>query len=59
MGIFVFLLAAAGSASAEPGCLDTATQIPSPSRALAMATFAQQEHQAFGAQNMDAEGRLT
>ncbi|ADU38581.1 DUF2272 domain-containing protein [Variovorax paradoxus] len=59
VGVFVFLLVAAGSASAEPGCLDTATQIPSPSRALAMATFAQQEHQAFGAQTMDAEGRLT
>lgn len=59
VGVFLFLLAAAGSASAAPGCLDTATQIPPPSRALAMATFAQQEHQAFGAQTMDAEGRLT
>ena len=59
VGVLLFLLAAAGSASAAPGCLDTATQIPPPSRALAMATFAQQEHQAFGAQTMDAEGRLT
>ncbi|SFP89515.1 hypothetical protein SAMN03159339_4438 [Variovorax sp. 770b2] len=58
VGVFLFWLAASGTASAA-ACLDTATQIPSPSRALAMATFAQQEHQAFGGQTMDAEGRLT
>lgn len=59
LGAFAFLLAAAGSAVAAQGCLDTAVQAPAPSRALAMATFAQQEHQAFGEQTMDAEGRLT
>lgn len=59
VGVLLFLLTAMSSASGASSCLDTATQIPSPSRALAMATFAQQEHQAFGAQTMDAEGRLT
>ncbi|WP_440531840.1 hypothetical protein [Variovorax sp. YR566] len=34
-------------------------QAPSPSRALAMASFALQEHEAFGGQSMDAEGRMT
>jgi len=58
VGVFLFGLAASDAASAA-ACLNTATQIPSPSRALAMATFAQQEHQAFGGQTMDAEGRLT
>lgn len=58
-GAWVFLLAAAGNAAAAAGCLDTAAQIPSPPHALAMAAFARQEHQAFGAQTMDAEGRLT
>ena len=58
-GAWVFLLAAAGSASAAPACLGTAAQIPSPPHALAMAAFARQEHEAFGAQTMDAEGRLT
>lgn len=53
------LLAAPTTASAAAGCLDTATQVPPPARALAMATFAQQEHLAFGGQTMDAEGRLT
>ena len=59
VGALLFLAAAAGNASAAPGCLATATQIPSPPRALAMAAFAQQEQQAFGNQTMDAEGRLT
>jgi hypothetical protein len=59
VGVLLFLLTATGGAPAAAACLDTATQIPSPSRALAMATFAQQEHQAFGGQTMDAEGRLT
>ncbi|WP_418121431.1 DUF2272 domain-containing protein [Variovorax sp. 160MFSha2.1] len=44
---------------AAPDCLDTATRIPPPSRALAMATFAMQEHEALGGQAMDAEGRMT
>lgn len=52
-------LAFAGPASAAQICTETATQRPAPSRALAMATFAMQEHQAFGAQTMDAEGRMT
>ena len=59
MGLLFFLLTAAGNVASAAACMDTATQIPPPSRALAMATFAQQEHQAFGAQTMDAEGRLT
>ncbi len=52
-------LAFPGLASATQSCTETATQLPSPSRALAMAIFAMQEHQAFGAQAMDAEGRMT
>ncbi len=48
-----------GFASASPVCLDTATQVPPPARALSMAAFAVQEHQAFGGQTMDAEGRMT
>ncbi|MET3496444.1 DUF2272 domain-containing protein [Variovorax boronicumulans] len=59
VGVFALLLAAAGSASAAQACQDTALQAPAPSRALAMAAFAQQEHQAFGGQTMDAEGRMT
>jgi hypothetical protein len=59
VGALLFLLATATHASAAQNCVDTATQIPAPSRALAMATVAQQEHLAFGAQTMDAEGRLT
>lgn len=59
VGALLFLLAAAGDAWAAPGCIDTATQAPSPPRALAMAAFARQEQQAFGGQAMDAEGRLT
>ena len=58
-GASLFWLAAAGNAAAAAGCLDTATQMPSPPPALAMAAFARQEHEAFGAQTMDAEGRLT
>jgi len=46
-------------ALAAPVCLDTATQVPPPARALAMASFAMQEHEAFGGQAMDAEGRMT
>lgn len=47
---------AAGTASR---CLDTAVRQPAPPRALALAAAARREHQAFGAQTMDAEGRLT
>ncbi|MEJ7688886.1 MAG: DUF2272 domain-containing protein, partial [Variovorax sp.] len=39
-------------------CIDTATEAASPSRALAFAAAARQEHAAFGAQTLDAEGRL-
>ncbi len=46
-------------ALAMPGCLGTALQTPPPARALAMAGFAVQEHEAFGGQAMDAEGRMT
>lgn len=46
-------------ASAASGCLATASYIPPPPRALAMAALARQEHIAFGSQTMDAEGRLT
>jgi hypothetical protein len=55
-------LTAAFPALASPSsssCIDAATQFPSPARALAMATYATQEHQAFGGQAMDAEGRMT
>jgi Uncharacterized protein conserved in bacteria (DUF2272) len=47
-------------ASATPlsACLDTAQQAAAPARALAMADAARAEHLAFGAQSMDAEGRL-
>ncbi|RQO53765.1 DUF2272 domain-containing protein [Variovorax sp. KBW07] len=57
--VLVQALAFTGSAWAMPGCLDTAVQVPSPPRALAMADAALLEHQAFGGQAMDAEGRLT
>lgn len=53
----VLLFASAGSA-AESACLDAAMRTPPPPRALAMAAAAQREHEAFGAQTMDAEGRL-
>ncbi len=46
-------------ATAAAGCLATASHIPPPPRALAMAALARQEHSAFGGQTMDAEGRLT
>lgn len=60
LGAAAFLLASApGLASAASGCLETAMQAPSPSRAVAMAGFALQEHAAFGGQAMDAEGRMT
>jgi hypothetical protein len=55
----LWLAGAPALAFAAPGCLDTAMQSPAPSRALAMATFAVQEHEAFGGQAMDAEGRMT
>ncbi|WP_269759465.1 DUF2272 domain-containing protein [Variovorax sp. E3] len=55
----LWLAGAPAVALAAPGCLDTALQAPSPSRALAMATFAVQEHEGFGGQTMDAEGRMT
>jgi len=58
-GVLALVLAFAGPASAMSGCLDTAVQVPSPPRALAMADAALLEHQAFGGQTMDAEGRLT
>ncbi|QNK69544.1 DUF2272 domain-containing protein [Variovorax sp. PAMC26660] len=58
-GVLALVLAFSGNASAMSGCLDTAVQIPSPPRALAMADAALLEHQAFGGQTMDAEGRLT
>ncbi len=59
MGALALVLAWAGHASAGTSCIDTAAQRPPPPRALAMAAIAQQEHEAFGAQTMDAEGRLT
>jgi hypothetical protein len=55
----LWLASAAGASGAQQVCLDTATRVPAPSRALAMAALAQQEQQAFGGQAMDAEGRLT
>lgn len=55
----VLCLAFSAPALAAQDCLDTATQAPSPPRALAMAAFAVQEHEAFGGQTMDAEGRMT
>lgn len=53
------LAAAPTFVSAAAGCLATASHIPPPPRALAMAALARQEHAAFGGQTMDAEGRLT
>lgn len=53
------LASASATALAAPSCLDTALQSPSPPGALTMATFAVQEHEAFGGQTMDAEGRMT
>jgi len=50
--------AAAPAKAAASACLDTALLQAAPPRALAMAAAARQEHQAFGAQTMDAEGRL-
>ncbi len=47
-----------GSAASAGSCLETARQARAPSRALAMAAAARQEHNAFGGQTMDAEGRL-
>lgn len=44
-------------AFAATSCLATA-EAPSPPRALAMAAAAQREHEAFGAQTLDAEGRV-
>jgi len=52
-------MAAPMGAVAASRCLDTATQSPAPARALAMAAAAEREHQPFGGQAMDAEGRLT
>ncbi len=51
------LLSVDGAAAAS-ACLDTAAQVPPNARALAMADAARREHQAFGGQAMDAEGRL-
>jgi len=44
-------------AFAATSCLATA-EAPSPPRARAMAAAAQREHEAFGAQTLDAEGRM-
>jgi hypothetical protein len=43
---------------AGPLCLDTALRSAPPPRALALAAAARQEHEAFGGQTLDAEGRL-
>ena len=52
--------AAAVGAAADTAstCLQTATQIHAPARAIALAAAAQQELHAFGDQTLDAEGRL-
>ncbi|MGJ7492756.1 DUF2272 domain-containing protein [Variovorax sp. ZT4R33] len=49
---------AAASTDTASACLQTATRSPAPLRALAFAAAALQEHQAFGGQTIDAEGRL-
>jgi hypothetical protein len=54
----VLFASAAAAAAAASLCADTAAQLPPPPRALAMAVAAEREHAAFGAQAMDAEGRL-
>jgi hypothetical protein len=59
LSLLLLLLSSSSSSSSAFSCIDTATQNPSPARALAMATYAVQEHQAFGGQAMDAEGRMT
>lgn len=53
------ILLAPHGASASSACLDAAARPAPPARALALAAAAQREHQAFGGQTMDAEGRLT
>ncbi|WP_442287410.1 DUF2272 domain-containing protein [Variovorax sp. M-6] len=53
------VLLAPDGASAGSICLDAAARPTPPARALAWAAAAQREHQAFGGQTMDAEGRLT
>ncbi len=55
--VAVFALCAVQVCNAS-ACLDTATQAAAPPRALALAAAARQEHAAFGAQTLDAEGRL-
>ncbi|MGJ7487046.1 DUF2272 domain-containing protein [Variovorax sp. LT2P21] len=50
--------AAAASTDTASACLQTATRSLAPLRALAFAAAALQEHQAFGGQTLDAEGRL-
>src|SRR5688572_29689964 len=53
------LLAMSSAAGhAGPLCLDTALQATPLPRAQALATAARQEHEAFGGQTLDAEGRL-
>ncbi|MDM0121587.1 DUF2272 domain-containing protein [Variovorax arabinosiphilus] len=55
-------LASSGAAGAAADtasiCLQTATQVTASPRAIAFATAAQQELQAFGGQTIDAEGRM-
>jgi hypothetical protein len=54
----VVALLSAAAAPAGAACLATGMHIPPNARALAMAAAAQREHQAFGGQTLDAEGRL-
>ncbi|VTU35989.1 hypothetical protein H6CHR_04587 [Variovorax sp. PBL-H6] len=55
----VALLALSSAAGrAGPLCLDTALRSAPPPRAQALAAAARQEHEAFGGQAFDAEGRL-
>jgi hypothetical protein len=56
--VFALLCLLAGSAGASSACLDTALQATAPPRALALASAARKEHEAFGGQALDAEGRL-
>lgn len=45
--------------AASRRCLDTAAQMPPPSRALTLAATALQEHAIWGGQAIDADGRMT
>jgi hypothetical protein len=55
---FALLSLSAGSTQAASTCLDTALKIAPPARALVLAAAARTEHEAFGGQTLDAEGRL-